>query len=78
MNIERIEMLQNLIIEFETLKKNREELIPTNPFEERLLVIIKEMDEANIKVIEIIEKEIEKEMSKPSVSDMISAREGFI
>ncbi len=62
MNVERIKMLQNLITEFETLEKDREKLIPTNPFEERLLVIIKEMDEANIGIIEIIKEEIKKEI----------------
>jgi hypothetical protein len=58
----RLEQLENLLEGFYELKRNRTKIVPTNPFEEKLLIISNQMDIADIEIIKIIKEEIEKEL----------------
>jgi hypothetical protein len=60
----RIEQLEGLLEEFYELERTRTKLVPTNPFEEKLLIISVQMDIADIEIIKIIKAEIETEKLK--------------
>jgi hypothetical protein len=60
----RLEQLENLLEEFYELKRNQTKIVPTNPGEEKLLIISNQMDIASIEIVKIIKEEIEKELKR--------------
>jgi hypothetical protein len=61
---DRIKQLEDLLEDFYELGRTKTTMVPTNPFEEKLLIISDQMDIANIEIVKIIKAEIKAEKLK--------------